>query len=196
MRDEREQNVVQREAAAVALQRLAHPVRARQIEGPTSPCATCRPPPSADPIWGRYSETVDDLDEVIERYHLAADEFSRGDPEPVKMLFSHRDDVSLANPFGPAVRGWMQVSEALDSASSRFSDGQVEGFDSVAKYMATDLACILELERWRAKVGDRENASQFDLRVTSTFRREDDGWKLVHRHADPITTSNSDGPLR
>jgi ketosteroid isomerase-like protein len=139
---------------------------------------------------------VDDLDEVIEQYHLAADEFSRGDPEPVTMLFSHRDDVSLANPFGPSVRGWMQFAEALDSASSRFSDGQVESFDSVAKYMAADLACILELERWRAKVGGRENASQFDLRVTSTFRREDDAWKLVHRHADPVTTPNSDGPLR
>jgi ketosteroid isomerase-like protein len=26
------------------------------------------------------------------------------------------------------------------------------------------------------------------LRVTSVFRLEHDVWKLVHRHADPITT--------
>ena len=36
----------------------------------------------------------------------------------------------------------------------------------------------------------------FALRVTSTFRREDDAWKLVHRHADPISTPHADGPLR
>lgn len=29
------------------------------------------------------------------------------------------------------------------------------------------------------------------LRVTSTFRLEDGTWKLVHRHADPITTAQS-----
>ena len=66
-----------------------------------------------------------DLDEVIEQYHEALDEFSRGDPEPIKRLYSHRGDVMLANPFGPAVRGWDQASQALDYAASRFRGGAV-----------------------------------------------------------------------
>jgi hypothetical protein len=41
---------------------------------------------------------VDDLDRLIERYHLALGEFVKGNPEPVKELFSHKDDVTLANP--------------------------------------------------------------------------------------------------
>lgn len=136
------------------------------------------------------------LEQLVEQYHLAADKFSRGKAEPVKVLFSHRDDVTLANPFGGAVRGWKQVSEALDFASSRFRDGEVIGFEMVAKYMATDLASILEIEHWKARVGDREDVAAFDLRVTSTFRREGDTWKILHRHADPITTHHPDGPLR
>jgi len=136
------------------------------------------------------------LQKVVEQYHLAVDEFSRGNPDPVKMVFSHRDDVTLANPFGPAVRGWKQVGEALDYASSRFRDGEVSRFERVAEYVTTDLASILEIERWKAKVGGREEMAPFDLRVTSIFRREDDTWKLVHRHADPITTFDSAGPLR
>jgi hypothetical protein len=41
-----------------------------------------------------------ELDQVIERYLSALDSFARGDPEPVKALYSHQDDVTLANPFG------------------------------------------------------------------------------------------------
>jgi hypothetical protein len=44
---------------------------------------------------------VDDVDEVVEQYHLALGEFVKGDPEPLKMMYSHREDVILANPFGP-----------------------------------------------------------------------------------------------
>lgn len=53
-----------------------------------------------------------DLRRVVDQYHTAADEFSRGDPLPAKMLFSHRDDVTLANSFGPHVREWKKVSKA------------------------------------------------------------------------------------
>ena len=135
------------------------------------------------------------LEQTLEQYHLAADEFAKGNPAPVKALWSHRDDVTLANPFGPSVRGWKQVSEALEYASSRFRDGEVTSFEGVARYETTDLASIHELERWQAKVGGREEVAAFDLRVTSTFRREGDTWKLVHRHADPVPTPHPDGPL-
>jgi ketosteroid isomerase-like protein len=137
-----------------------------------------------------------DIQDIIDQYHKAADEFSRGDSLPVKMIFSHRDDVTLANPFGPPVLGWNKVSDALDFASSRFRDGEVISFESIATYQTPELATIFEIEKWKAKVGGREEISSFDLRVTSTFRHEDGNWKLIHRHADPITTFHSDGPLR
>ena len=137
-----------------------------------------------------------DLEQVIERYHGAVDEFARGNPDRVKTLFSHRDDATLANPFGPPVRGWDQVSDALDYASSRFREGEVTSFESIARYVAADLASILEVEQWETRVGGRDEATPFVLRVTTTFRQEDDTWKLVHRHADPISTADPEGPLR
>ncbi len=135
------------------------------------------------------------LSEVIEQFRSAATAFAQGDPEPVKALFSHAEDVSLANPFGPAVRGWDNVSAALDYASSRFSDGHVSDFNNVASYVGADLATNLDTERWHARVGGGDLA-EFELRVTTTFRSEEGDWKIVHRHADPISTPDAEGPLR
>ena len=45
--------------------------------------------------------TVDDVDEVVEQYQLALGEFVKGDPDPLKMMYSHREDLTFANPFGP-----------------------------------------------------------------------------------------------
>jgi uncharacterized UBP type Zn finger protein len=47
---------------------------------------------------------LDDLDEVIEQCQRALDKFVKGTPQPMQMMFSHREDVSLANPFGPPAR--------------------------------------------------------------------------------------------
>ncbi len=66
----------------------------------------------------------------------------------------------------------------------------------MATYAASSLATILDIERWKARVGDRDEVSPFDLRVTSTFRLEDGTWKIVHRHADPIMTFDAEGPVR
>ena len=136
------------------------------------------------------------LDHLIERYHRALDEFSRGAPEPVKALYAEAEDVTLANPFGPARRGRQPVFDALDYGSGRMSDGEVTEVDEVARYSSDELATILEVEHWSARIGDRESVEPFELRVTTTFRHNNAEWKIVHRHADPIATADESGPLR
>ncbi len=133
---------------------------------------------------------VDDFDDVVEQYHLALDEFLKANPEPVKSFFSHRDDVTLANPLvGLPARGWEQVAATLEHASSQFRDGENVGFETVAKYVTPELAYVLLIERDKVKVGAMEDLAPSALRVTMIFRPEDGTWKVVHRHADPITTA-------
>jgi ketosteroid isomerase-like protein len=134
---------------------------------------------------------VDDVDELIERYHLGGDEFLKGNPEPLLELWSRRDDVTLANPFGPPVRGWDEVAKDSDRAASQVRDGETVGFEIIEKYVTAELAYVVQIERVKAKIGGSEDITPFDLRVTMIFRPEDGEWKVVHRHADPITTPQS-----
>jgi ketosteroid isomerase-like protein len=132
---------------------------------------------------------VDDVDELIEQYYRAQREFLRGNPEPVKDLFSHREDVTLANPYGPPVRGWDEVAKTIEHAASLRSDGTFVEWQIVAKYVTAELAYVVQIERAEAKIGAREEITPLAVRATMIFRPEEDGeWKVVHRHADPITT--------
>ena len=129
-----------------------------------------------------------DFDQVVDQNHAAVDEFVRGNNKPLEQLYSRRDDVTLGNPFGPFARGFEEVAKTMERAASYFRDGKAIGFDLVAKEVTSDLAFTVEVERFSSKIGGSEDQTPVSLRVTSIFRNEDDGWKLLHRHADPITT--------
>jgi ketosteroid isomerase-like protein len=131
---------------------------------------------------------VDDVDQVIEQCQQALDEFLKGNPKPMQEMFSHRDDVSLANPFGPPAHGWEQVAATMNRAASNLREGGMVAFEEVAKYVTPELAYTVWLERQKAKVGGRQDVTPFTLRVTMIYRPEEGTWKVVHRHADPITT--------
>ena len=137
-----------------------------------------------------------DIAQVIEQYHLACDAFAIGDPAPIKALYARGEDVVLANPFGGASRGWPAVAQALDFASSNFRDGKRVRFEEVSRYSSADLVTLFEQEHWETKVGARNELAPFDLRVTTTFRLDSGEWKIVSRHADPLTTPHPAGPLR
>jgi ketosteroid isomerase-like protein len=133
--------------------------------------------------------SASELAEVIGRSHHALDAFMKGDPSPALSLFSRRDDVTLANPFGPPACGWDAVAKMAEHAASHYREGEAVGFERVSGYETPDLAYIVELESYRSKVGGAEEITPLALRVTTVFRREEEGWRIVHRHADPITSA-------
>lgn len=131
-----------------------------------------------------------EFDQFIQQYHRALDDFClRGNPEPAKALYSHREDASLGNPFAPVARGWQQVSTIMDRAAANYTDGEQSSYERVAEYATPELRYIVEVERYKTTVGGREDRTTVSLRVTTVLRPEDGTWKIVHRHADPITTA-------
>jgi ketosteroid isomerase-like protein len=128
---------------------------------------------------------MESFDQAVERYHSALREFVKGDAGPVLQMFSQREDVVLCNPFRPFARGPREVAEAGKQAASHFADGEYEP-ETVSTFVTAELAYTVEIERFRATVDGNEGSGA--LRVTTIFRPEGDGWRIAHRHADPITT--------
>jgi ketosteroid isomerase-like protein len=111
-------------------------------------------------------------------------DFIQGNPEPLKRLYSHGDDITIFGGFGGLERGWAETESRLDWASSQFAGGTVEEKE-LSVMVGADLACTVTIERYDARLKDGSAFTE-SLRVTQLFRREPDGWRLVHRHADPL----------
>jgi hypothetical protein len=82
--------------------------------------------------------------------------------------------ISSGNRYGApgVVRGWDGIAKTTEHAASLRRDGRAAGFEIVAKNVTPELAYVVQLEHMESKVGAREDGT----------------WKVVHRHADPITT--------
>jgi ketosteroid isomerase-like protein len=132
---------------------------------------------------------VDDVDELIEQFDQAQGELVKGNAEPMTKLFSHQEYVTLNNPLSPPAHGWDEVAATMERAASQFRDGEITGFEIIEKHVTPEFAYVVRVERAKAKVGGGEDVAPIALRVTMIFRPEDGTWKIVHRHADPITTS-------
>ena len=131
--------------------------------------------------------SASDLERFIADYHRSVDAFVRGDFGPQRPLWSRGDDATLANPLGPPARGWAQIAQATAHAAAQVREGEPGTYERVSGYATADLAYIVEIERRRVKVSGADELAPVALRVTTIFRREDGGWRVVHRHADPIT---------
>jgi ketosteroid isomerase-like protein len=128
-----------------------------------------------------------DLDHVIEQYHRAAGEFVRGNPRPIQLLFTRRDDVSLLDPTGGVQTGWEAVCYRQER-NAVVRDAEQGTFERVVTYITPELASIVEVERFRTSMSGSQESVPVTLRTTTIFRPEDGSWKVIHRHADPINS--------
>ena len=131
--------------------------------------------------------TAKTLEDAIALNHAALDAMTKGDHSGYVALLSDRDDVTWGNPFGPFVRGRENVEAALANAAARMRGGGAGDAEDISTYVSDGLAVVIQVEH--AEHGGATGAQLPSvLRVTSVYRVEGDVWKLVHRHADPITT--------
>lgn len=136
----------------------------------------------------RSSKALEDVADsewtaFIAKLEAAEHEFAQGRPAAFKALWSHSDDVSICGAFGGVESGWNNVAARLDWASSQFSEG-TRTREEVSSAVGADFAYIVQTEHIRFRVPGRTEPSALDLRVTMVFRREANGWRIVHRQAD------------
>jgi ketosteroid isomerase-like protein len=108
-----------------------------------------------------------------------------GDITPRLSTWSHNDPLTLFGAGVPYRRGWEGVLPVFEWLGRTFTGCDQYEFELLASDADGALAYTVGIERYRATtvVGATvENA----LRVTHVYRREPEGWKIIHRHGDHL----------
>jgi ketosteroid isomerase-like protein len=134
---------------------------------------------------------MDEDDEVrreAERFYVAVNRLQVGDPAPMLALWSRDPAVTLLGPGGGRECGWEGVRDYWLRAARLAADSPARvtaaGRDIVVRRCGVvAYTCAVEEVR-SARDGE---VTIFAARATHIYRREADGWKLLHRHADAAT---------
>jgi ketosteroid isomerase-like protein len=130
--------------------------------------------------------TDEDLDVLVARVREATGALMQGDVRRYLELVDEAPDYTLMPPTGGPTRRREELSpEALEGLEAFFSGGGDGDLELEQTYTSGDLAVLVGVERQHGPLAGLPD-QEWPLRVTLVFRREESGWRLVHRHADAL----------
>jgi ketosteroid isomerase-like protein len=104
-----------------------------------------------------------------------------GDSSLLKDSWSHDATVTTMHPIGGLQTGWDDVRGSFEGVAQLASGGHAELIDQRIQVVG-DLAYEIGIERGEATLAGEQIA--IEQRVTNVYRRDADGWKIVHHHTD------------
>lgn len=127
---------------------------------------------------------------LVQRAANANAAFMNGDMLRWHSLLPVSADFSIMTPFGNwSANGFDASADRLADMARTFTSAKTD-LEVIATYASADMVVLALVERQFAVVGGLP-PQDWSLRVTLVFRRNQNDWDLVHRHADPLVTSIS-----
>lgn len=135
------------------------------------------------------SSTVVDLAGLLRQLDTANSLMSGGDWSLWRELLSRREDVAILGAYGAYLAGqeaaWARVARTAAGYGAGGGGGR-SSHENIMTWVGDDLACSVTVEHHESGLDGSKDLVPFSYRATHLFRREEDGWKVVLRHADPL----------
>jgi ketosteroid isomerase-like protein len=126
----------------------------------------------------------DDFQHFLQTREAAARAYVNGESGPLDQLSAQKDPATFFGPRGGHVVGAQGVAETYRRDAGAFHAGSKTHFEILHRGVSGDLGYWVGYQYAQVYLGDPAKLTPMKLRVTEIFRRERDGWKLIHRHAD------------
>ena len=116
-----------------------------------------------------------------EQFYAGLNRMANGDASSLADIWSHDATVSAMHPIGGQTIGWDKVQESWEQVAGLASTGKIQ-LENQIIHVIGEMAYELGTERGKFDLAGQPVS--LELRVTNLYRREDDGWKIIHHHTD------------
>jgi len=123
----------------------------------------------------------DEVRTASARFYAGLNSMMAGDAAPLADAWSHSASVSTMHPIGGRQTGWDEVRGSFEQVAQLASGGHAELRDQSLQ-VAGDMAYEVGIEQGQATLAGEQIT--IEQRVTNVYRREAEGWKMVHHHTD------------
>ena len=127
---------------------------------------------------------AESFEDFMRRREAASNDYIAGDPAALRSLLTQTEPATFMPPNGAVVQGAAAVAESQVAGAAAFGPGSTGHFEVLGSGSSGGLAYWTGRQVARMDVKGQDEPVVMVLRTTEVFRLEDDGWKLVHRHAD------------
>jgi ketosteroid isomerase-like protein len=119
----------------------------------------------------------------------AARAYVCGDPAPVADIVTRVSPATFFGPRGGCDQGADDVLLSFNQGAAMFGTGSETHFEILHMAASDNIAYWVGFQRATAQLRGSMDILPMNIRVTEIFRREDNEWKLIHRHADLLASN-------
>ena len=122
-----------------------------------------------------------EIRDASDQFYAALNRMANGDSAALADIWLNSPDVTAMHPVGGRDVGWDDVRKSFEKVAQLASEGKIRLTDQRIQ-VAGDLGYELGTESGEMKLGG--HPVRFEHRVTNIYRRQGEGWKMVHHHTD------------
>jgi ketosteroid isomerase-like protein len=130
------------------------------------------------------SQQRQEFEQFMRQRVQVAQAYVSGDAKPLVEISTQRSPATFFSPNGGYQQGAEAVIDTNQRGAQQFEPGSESDFEILQMSASDGIGYWVGLQHAKVCMHGKKTKIPMTLRVTEIFRREDEGWKLIHRHAD------------